>query len=132
MTAPDRPIRILLSLDAPPAPPGTVFGLQDHDGELEEGRREADGSLAFACDVRAVALPDGAIRLRGPFVHGPPDGPFLYLSCRPATPERDRWLFRLKVPLTGIDPDAECVAGRIKATGGGSVPLVDGWVRVDA
>ncbi len=131
MTMTDRVVRIRLSCDTPATPPGTIIGLQDAAGELAEGTAEPDGSLTFEGQIRVVSLPDGTIRLRGPIVHGPPAAPFLYLSCRPRRPGPAPWLFRLKVPLTGIDPDADIVAGRIRVTGGGSVPLDEGWMRVD-
>jgi hypothetical protein len=133
MASTERVIRIRLLCETPPMPPGTVIGLQDQDGALAEGTTEPDGSLVFTGQIRAVTLDDGSVRLRGPLVHGPPAAQFLYLSCRPATPGPASWLFRLKVPLTGIDPVAEHVEARIRATGGGSVPLIgDGWRALPA
>jgi hypothetical protein len=126
-----HPIRIRLTCDLPSMPPGTVFGLQDQAGRLVEGRLTADGSLAFEGEVHAVRGADGSVSLRGPIVHGTPAARFLYLSCRPARSGPAPWLFRLKVPLAGIDPDAAVVEARIQATGGGSVPLLgDGWTVV--
>jgi hypothetical protein len=131
MASTERAIRIRLLCETPPMPPGTVIGLQDDDGTLAPGRTEPDGSLAFTGEIRAVTLDDGSVRLRGPIVHGPPSAPFLYLSCRPAAPGPAPWLFRLKVPLAGIDPAAERVEARIRATGGGSVPLIGaGWTTI--
>ncbi|MDQ3128452.1 MAG: DUF5990 family protein, partial [Chloroflexota bacterium] len=74
-----------------------------------------------------------------PIVHGTATAPFLYLSCRPASPPGQPWLFRLKVPLARIDARALGRGGganpvtleaRILATSGGSVPLIgNGWGR---
>jgi hypothetical protein len=126
-----HPIRIRLTCELPAMPPGTVFGLQDQDGRLAEGRLTEDGSLVFEGEIHAVRGADGSVGLRGPIVHGTPAARFLYLSCRPARSGPAPWLFRLKVPLSGIDPDATAVHARIQATRGGSVPLLGaGWTAV--
>ena len=131
MTATERTIRIQLICEAPPTDPGTAFGLQDGVGTLAPGTPAADGTLRFDTEIRAVTVADGTVRLRGPVVHGPWTAPFLYLSCRPADASGPPWIFRLKVPLAGIDASASSVRGRIRTYGGGSVPLADGWQTVE-
>jgi hypothetical protein len=115
------------------------FGLQDKAGRLEPGARLPDGSREFEVEVRVATRPDGARRLRGAVVHGPPAAPFLYLSCRAARLSVAPWIFRLKIPLSGVaeresadrEPAELTLQGRVRATGGGSVPLIGGgWVEV--
>jgi hypothetical protein len=126
----ERSIRLVLICEAPPVSPGVEFGLQDKSGNLERGVSEPDGSLRFEADIRAVTLDDGTVTLRGPIVHGPPAARFLYLSCRDASRRDQDWLFRLKVPLAGIDGDADAVKGRVRASRGGTVALLPpGWTR---
>src|SRR5829696_8271380 len=102
-TSIEQRIRLALVCEAPPAVAGTEFGLQDKSGGLKRGVPEPDGSLRFDGEIRAVTLPDGAVNLRGEIVHGPSSGRFLYLSCRPIGGASGHWIFRLKVPLTGVD-----------------------------
>jgi hypothetical protein len=124
-------MRLQLICEAPPTGPGVEFGLQDKGGRLEPGVAQPDGALLFRADVQVVLAPDGGVQLRGPIVHGRPTTQFLYLSCRRSGSPGASWLFRLKVPLVGIDPAADAVEARIRATGGGSVPLLGGgWTRV--
>jgi Family of unknown function (DUF5990) len=127
-TPPERTIRLRLTCEEPPASPGIEFGLQDRSGALQPGMTEPDGSLRFEADIRAVALEDGTLSLRGLIVHGPPTARFLYLSCRTATGRDAPWIFRLKVPLAGIDGVADAVEARVRASGGGTVALLgSGW-----
>jgi hypothetical protein len=95
---------------------------------LQAGTSEPDGALRFEAQVEVVPGQDSGIRLRGPVVHGPRTAPFLYLSCRRVASLERSWIFRLKVPLTGVDGAASLVAARVQVTGGGTVPLIgDGW-----
>ncbi|MBA2719052.1 MAG: hypothetical protein H0U52_07425 [Chloroflexi bacterium] len=136
-------VRLRLTCEEPPptvrAGAEVEFGLQDKAGDLQPGLTLPDGSLRFEGQVRATPGPDGMLRLRGPIVHGTAIAPFLYLSCRSASPPGQPWIFRLKVPLARIDAralgrdrDAGAVTleARIRATSGGSVPLLgSGWTR---
>jgi hypothetical protein len=138
----ERPIQLRLICEAPPptrrAGVTVDFGLQDKAGDLQPGLTLPDGSLRFEGQVRAIAGADGRLRLRGPIVHGTATAPFLYLSCRPAAPPGQPWIFRLKVPLARIDVRAlgrgagpVTLEARIRATSGGSVPLIgNGWTRI--
>jgi hypothetical protein len=121
-----RVVRLRLICDAPPTGVGIEFGLQDKAARLQPGVREPDGALRFEADVRVVRAEDGGIRLRGSIVHGPPTAPFLYLSCRPADTPGAPWILRLKVPLTGVDAGGSLLEARVRATAGGSVPLIGG------
>ncbi len=126
-----RVVRLRLICEAPPTGVGIEFGLQDKAASLLPGIPEPDGALRFETEVRVVHGDDGDIRLRGPAVHGPPTAPFLYLSCRAAGPPGASWMFRLKVPLTGVDATGPLLEARVRATGGGSVPLIGcGWAPV--
>jgi hypothetical protein len=144
MPTPERSVRLLLICEEPPptsrAGAPVEFGLQDKAGDLQPGLKLPDGSLRFEGQVRAIAGSDGRLRLRGPIVHGTATAPFLYLSCRPASPAGQPWIFRLKVPLARIDARAlgrgssvepVTLQARIRATSGGSVPLIgNGWTRL--
>lgn len=128
-TAPsERTIRISLVCEGPPMAPSIEFGLQDRAGQLQPGEPGADGSLRFDAVIRAVTRSDGSVTLLGDVVHGPPAGRFLYLSTRQAPTPHAPWISRNKVPLTGVDTAADSVRGRVRASGGGAVPLLgDGW-----
>lgn len=129
-TADERTIRVSLVCEAAPTSPDVEFGLQDKSGVLRHGIDESDGSLRFDGEIRVVTLADGTVRLRGDIVHGPARAPFVYLSCRGATGPDGAWIFRLKVPLAGIDGSAASVQGRVRASRGGTVPLLgSGWTR---
>jgi hypothetical protein len=129
--AAEHTIRFSLICEAPPTSPGIDFGIQDKFGALAPGKPEPDGSLRFDGEMRAVIIGDGTVRLRGSLVHGPPNGRFLYLSCRAAGRSNSPWLFRLKVPLVAIDGGATWVWARIRGSKGGTVPLLgSGWTSV--
>lgn len=126
-----RVVRLRLICEAPPTGMGIEFGLQDKAARLQPGVPEPDGALRFEADIRVVREPDGGIRLRGPIVHGSSSAPFLYLSCRAVGSPAASWIFRLKVSLTGVDAAGSFLTARVRATGGGSVPLIDGgWTPV--
>lgn len=119
-------VRLRLICEAPPTVVGIEFGLQDKAGSLQPGTREPDGTLRFEADIRVVRARDGAIRLHGPIVHGAAGTPFLYLSCRAADAPAAPWIFRLKVPLTGVGAANPLLQARVRAPGGGSVSLIGG------
>src|SRR5215218_1446405 len=106
------------------------FGLQDRAGEVHPGTPLAGGSTRFEAPVDLAVARDGSARVRGEFVHGRADAPFAYLSCRAAD---GTWRFRLKVPLAGVaetlavDASTWALTGRVRATRGGTVPLIHGW-----
>ena len=119
-------VRLRLICEAPPTGAGIEFGLQDKAGSLQPGVPEPDGALSFEADVSVVHANDGGTSLRGPVVHGPPTAPFLYLSCRAAGKPASPWILRLKVPLNGVNASATNLEARVRATAGGSVPLIGG------
>jgi Family of unknown function (DUF5990) len=97
-----------LRLIAEAAPPDehdsrrTEFGLQDKKQQLHPGQVQSDGTVQFDLDVRATFhLQTGTVRFTGPFVHGTPAEPFLYLSWgyEGGPP---KWIRRQKVPLAAI------------------------------
>jgi hypothetical protein len=100
------PLRIILR--RPPA--GVRFALQR--GAARAGvetelvaAQTADGvgDLAFECSVRVQAGDAGALRLLGPFVQGPPDARFIYITVGTRAGQMDScWDRRAKVPLKGI------------------------------
>jgi hypothetical protein len=127
-TSRERIVRVELICETPPRAPDTEFGLQDTAGGLRRGVDEPDGSLRFEGEIRAVTLPDGTVTLRGDIVHGPPGGRFLYLACRAVGTASGQWIFRMKVPLAGADTNGPAVEARVRASRGGSVPLLgSGW-----
>lgn len=127
----ERTIGLSLVCEAPPTRPGIEFGLQDKSSALLGGSSEPDGSVRFEGEIRAVSLDDGTVRLGGQIVHGPPSARFLYLSCRGKAQPDPGWIFRLKVPLAGIPPNARSVESRVRVSAGGTVPLLEGgWTRL--
>ncbi len=128
----------LTCLDRPPARIGGVaveFGLQDKLQELEPGVVVNEDGVQFDLTIQASETGGRpSIRFRGPFVHGPPTVPFLYLSLRPAGGPPNAWIKRLKISLAGIDWEqieaASDAAHRLTATvsglGSATVPLLDG------
>jgi hypothetical protein len=72
--------------------------MQDREHQLHVGPITDDGFITFTISVSVVRHPaDGSVRYRGPFVHGTPAEPFLYLSLRPVGCELTAWLRRIKV-----------------------------------
>ncbi len=81
----------------------TEFGLQDKQQALHAGHPQPDGSIAF--DVELSVQRDemtGAMRWRGPYVHGTPVAPFIYLTWARLAPAPSRWIRRMKIPLSTI------------------------------
>jgi hypothetical protein len=76
----------------------TEFGAQDRQRVLHPEVTQADGAITYAVAVSVVPHPaEGAVRYRGPFVHGTPTAPNLYLSVRPVGAEPGAWRRRFKV-----------------------------------
>ncbi|MDQ3856583.1 MAG: DUF5990 family protein [Chloroflexota bacterium] len=98
-----RELRLCLvfEMESPVAQAGEAvsFGLQDKHHELSAGKIQADGSVRYECVVAVRPSTDGQPpRFSGPYAHGTPGDPFLYLSWRRASGGTD-WIRRLKVPL---------------------------------
>ncbi len=76
---------------------------------------------------------------QGPYVHGTPTAPFLYLSLKRVGVEYLSWIRRLKIPLPNFAWDqieaasgTTTFAARVSGAGSGTVPLLDGeWTRQD-
>jgi Family of unknown function (DUF5990) len=89
----------LIAEAAPPAEQGdrrTEFGLQDKKQQLHPGQVQPDGTVRATFHANT-----GSVRFTGPFVHGTPAEPFLYLSWGyEGTPPQ--WIRRQKVPLAAI------------------------------
>jgi len=141
---PSRTLRLELTCeDPPPTGPGAPveFGLQLGRENLQDGAPAGGGDLRFSTDASAQLRDDGSVRWSGPAIQGPSRTRFLYLSCRARGGPPTKWMFRLKVPLDGIDASLAGLdgrgatgpvrlEGRCRATRGGMVRLVDeGWVR---
>ena len=116
----------------------TEFGLQDKKQVVHPGQAQADGSVHYEFEVQVKRNEaTDAPRFLGPYVHGTPAGPFLYLSWRHTEPEQAPWIRRLKVPLSAITWEQIEIAGRaadshfetsISGLGSGTVSLLgDGW-----
>jgi hypothetical protein len=135
-----RIVRLHITCVTPPlVPPDTTgvnFGVQDRHEVIFPGQLQPDGSLQFEIDVVAIhhhETPE--VRWRGPYVHGKPSAPFLYLSLRRDSVHPTGWIKRLKVPLPHLSWDqveatqvTSCFAASISGNGSGTVPLLgDGW-----
>jgi hypothetical protein len=87
--------------------PGLVIALQRGQAGRAElvppASRSAD-AVAFDLDVTVDGrLPDGRPRLIGPYVQGPPNARFVYLSVGKYAGQADsQWGGRVKVPLDGV------------------------------
>jgi hypothetical protein len=80
-------VRLQITCVTPPqCPPDTTeveFGLQDRHEVIHPGQLQLDGSLQYEIDVVVIHQPaTPSVRWRGPYVHGTPAAPFLYLSLR--------------------------------------------------
>lgn len=92
------------SMPETPATEGTLdVGIQDKAQAVHAGRKAKDEVIYFECsiEVRMDSLKSG-LDFRGPFVHGTPQGRFLYLSWKRRTPSAAPWYWRVKIPLAGI------------------------------
>ena len=78
-------------------------GIQDKAHVVHEGLKQKDGSMFFECALE-VRLDDSTGRpsFRGPFVQGPPEARFLYLSWKRSSAGSSPWYWRVKIPLSGI------------------------------
>src|ERR671932_2203914 len=119
------------------------FGLQDKAQVLHPGQVQPDGSIRYDFDVQVHRSPETlAPHFRGPYVHGTPAAPFLYLGWRRSEAGQATWIRRLKIPLSSItweqieavqDRDGGVLAASVSGTGSGTVPLVGtGWTVEDS
>lgn len=135
-----RMVHLQITCVTPPlVPPDTndiEFGLQDRQEAIFAGQLQPDGSLQYEIDVVVIHQPETPeIRWRGPYVHGKPSAPFLYLSLRRRSIQPAGWIRRLKVPLPRLPWDhVEAMQGTpgfaaaISGDGSGTVPLLGhGW-----
>jgi hypothetical protein len=108
-TAPTKPFVIRLVCKSMPAVPSTEdeldVGIQDKAQNVHRGRVTQDGSVYFECTIEAK-LDTPALDFRGPFVHGTPQGRFIYLSWKRRSGAAAPWYWRVKVPLAGITQKA--------------------------
>ena len=112
------------------------FGLQDKQQVVHPGEMQAGGSLHYEFEVQVRRnRQTNALRFLGPYVHGPPAEPFLYLSWRRKEAGPPSWIRRLKIPLSSITWAQIEAAGRtdrgvleasVDGTGSGTVPLLGG------
>ena len=101
----------------------TEFGLQDKQQVLHAGKSQPDGSVAFDVELSAQRNEmTGAIRWRGPYVHGAPAAPFIYLSWARLAPTPSRWIRRMKIPLSPI------TSQQIEAATSGTHGRLEAWV----
>ena len=81
------------------------IGIQDKAQAVHSGRTAKDGAVYFECAVEA-RLDTSGLDFRGPFVHGTPQGRFLYLSWKRRVASAAPWYWRVKIPLAGISEKA--------------------------
>jgi hypothetical protein len=87
----------------PPEEGKLDVGVQDKAQAVHVGQKQKDGSMYFDCTLEASRDQSGGKpTFRGPFVHGPPDARFLYLSWKRKGASNAPWYWRVKVPLSGI------------------------------
>ena len=78
------------------------FGIQDKKGETHAGKPSKGRLLQFNIDIAVTT--SGQPVFSGPFAHGPPAGRFLYLSWKKRGRHEHPWAWRIKMPLSNIDP----------------------------
>jgi hypothetical protein len=114
--------------------------VQDRQLVLHSGIIHADGTITFDITVSVVRHEaDGTVRYRGPFVHGTPTEPYLYLSLRPVGAEPAAWRRRFKVrfPLLTWEqvealPDTSVLSAYLSGERSRTVPLhMYEWTRED-
>ena len=136
----NRLVRLQITCTVPPAYPAEFadveLGMQDRQLNVHPGQQRPDGSLLYEIEVTALCQSDSsAVTWRGPYIHGAPAAPFLYLSLRRRSAEAANWLKRLKIPLPDLSWEQivrtsahPCFAVTISGQGSGTVPLLgEGW-----
>lgn len=142
----ELPLRVVVEEPVP----GVAVAMQcggPHNVTLVRPVQDSAEALVFDFEVAVEGtIADGRPRLLGPFVQGPPNGRFVYLTIGVAAGQFDSpWRRRTKIPLGGLTlamieglPPGRRLAAHIagKARDGSpacaSVPLLaPGW-RVEA
>lgn len=128
---------VLICQDAPPPERegrAMEFGAQDKAGVLHAGVPEAERAVRFALRIVARPAADGGVDFAGSFVHGVPQGRFLYLGYRPLG--EATWTRRWKIPLATLTlsqvlaahGDGKEIMGRVSAGSTSTVRLLGlGW-----
>ena len=100
------PIRIVVEAPLPNLEIALQRGKADKAQLIMPTGKSAD-AVAFDLDIRVGGrLDDGRPRLLGPFVQGPPEARFVYLSVGRYAGQADSpWAGRVKVPLDAIQWD---------------------------
>ncbi len=142
-----RAVHLRLICLTPPPPEHenapTEFGLQDKKQVVHSGQAQPDGSVHFELDLQAKrSQATNEIRFGGPFVHGTPAAPFLYLSWRHKGAGPSPWIRRLKISLSSITTeqieaavhmDDRVLEASVDGSGSGTVPLLgSGWTLQEA
>ena len=95
-----------------------VVGLQDKQQAIRKGSFAQDGSCEFACEIQLRDKGNGFVDFAGPFVHGPLQERFLYLSWKRTDTSAAPWIQRVKVPLRFAASDlAQACVLRADVTG---------------
>jgi hypothetical protein len=81
------------------------IGIQDKAQKVHFGQKAKDGTISFECLIEAKTDPS-VLDFRGPFVHGTPQGRFVYLSWKRKIEGTAPWYWRVKIPLAGITQKA--------------------------
>jgi hypothetical protein len=130
-------ILLLICQDAPPPDHegrAMEFGAQDKAAVLHPGVPEGERSVRFALGIVARPAAGGGVDFVGPFVHGVPQGRFLYLGYRPLG--ETVWTRRWKIPLAALTlfqvlaahEGGKSIVGRVSAGSTSTVRLLGlGW-----
>jgi hypothetical protein len=128
---------VLICQDAPPSERegrAMEFGAQDKAGVLHAGVTEGERTVRFALRIVARPAADGGVDFAGPFVHGVPQGRFLYLGYRRLG--ETTWTRRWKIPLAPLTlsqvlaahEGGKEIVGRVSAGSTATVRLLGlGW-----
>lgn len=128
---------LLICQDAPPLERegrAMEFGAQDKASVLHAGIAEGERTVRFALSIVARPAADGGVDFAGPFVHGVPQGRFLYLGYRPLG--ETIWTRRWKIPLAALTlsqvlaahGDGKEIVGQVSAGSASTVRLLGlGW-----
>lgn len=101
---------------------------------LHPGVTDEERTVRFALRIVARPAANGGVDFAGPFVHGVPQGHFLYLGYRPLS--ETIWTRRWKIPLAGLTLSQALAAheggkeimGRVSAGSASTVRLLSlGW-----